>query len=235
MAKSGNKSPGWKANPLVGMISFLVIVFCILYMFCSGDNTRSRIRDVHLDVICTECGFQGREAGLAVLPPPYTCPKCEKKSLLQARKCADCGKVTPASYPLVDYSCKDCEYHGELRLDPMASPHECPECKKKSLFPSYECSCGEIFPFEMKSPNPDPESPDMMPPMMYLDPFMPVLCPACGKQEATPLTKEMENTCYHCNSRNLVEITPSAVVKKELGLRLSENDKKVIGEWESKK
>ena len=57
---------------------------------------------------------------------------------------------------------------------------------------------------------------EMMMEEFFFDEFV-ATCPKCKKTEAYPLIQDPIATCEHCDSENLKPITPTAVVKWELG------------------
>jgi hypothetical protein len=63
---------------------------------------------------------------------------------------------------------------------------------------------------------------------------MPVLsCPKCNAQRGFPIDEEPQTSCEHCDSIELKAVTPIAVIKSELGRKLTSKEKRIVEEWEA--
>jgi len=234
--QKGKKSDslGWRRSPITGVVALIVIGFCLYNLFIKDDSYMSRYMG---DYVCRECRKVMR-IGYIKGTAPHECPECKKTALHAALKCNACGEITANLPPVRDFTCNSCLHHEEVKLDPAQGPHECPKCHKSTFFESYECiSCNHVFGRDttlqkqkMEGIDLNSEDAEFMMEEFFFDEFV-ATCPKCNKPEAYPLIQDPLPTCEFCDSTDLSPITPVAVVKWELGRKLTEQEEAQVQRW----
>ncbi len=230
--KKGGGGGGWRRSPITGVVALLVIAYCLYSLFIKDDSYLSKYRG---DYVCDSCNVSMR-INYIKGAAPHPCPECSVVALYSALKCGDCNEIKPNLPPFRDFSCTSCKHHDEVRLDPTQGPHACPECSKKTFFETYECiSCDHVFGWDVTTNKTNFEDIDFEDEEMMMEEFffdeMVATCPKCNKPEAYPLIQDPISTCQSCDSENLKQITPTAVVKWELGRKLTEREEREVQRW----
>ncbi|MBF0199670.1 MAG: hypothetical protein HQL32_18275 [Planctomycetes bacterium] len=241
--KRSDDVAGWRRSPITGALAFAIILYC-LYDIFSGTSSDSRYK---LDYVCNACQISVRQP--PVKGSPSECPECGKVELYSGMHCAGCNKDTPLLDPITDFTCSSCSHHEEGRFSVTKAPHPCPKCSQVSFLPTYECySCKHIFPFdqekfreeymeEMKAQYAEMGEDEDMPIEDMMDESMPfeetVKCPKCKEFDAYSFSTG-DSSCAFCNSSdNLQSITPLAVIKYEIGRKLSKSEQRTVDEWKA--